>query len=257
MVGAVIIGVANATAGKISTLEPIYIFLIWFGISFIIILGIIRWQESRLKKHLGLTQERWNKLREERMKHRQIYANRVNIPKMLLELQEYTISEVSKQQVTHEEAVAISKELFRETNKLALLPALIWYVMPLSLQRRIKMQVFFAQALLNWSAILKRHNLGTMVVVEQKAYQDLNQQIANCKVGLPAKTTAKIDGCIIMSDLLSSTVLFTTSRDFEEMLQSLGRVRNTLPYLVKGIDMGAGKLRSQVSEEIEKFLLGE
>jgi hypothetical protein len=244
LLGSIIIGAVNAAVGWFHGIGAIWTGVIWFAISFVIIMAITQWQENRLKKHLGLAQERWNKLREERMKYRQIYADRVNVSKVLLQLQQYTINEVEKQQVSPEDAKCIPAELLKATNKLALVPALIWYFAPMSLKRFIKIKGFLAQALLNWNAVLKRHNLGAMVVIEQKPYKDLYQQIIDYKVGLPRKTVAKIEMCIMMSDLLSSTVLLTTSKVFADQLQSLGAVRNILPYMAKGIDLNADELRS-------------
>jgi len=214
------------------------------------------WRENtRLRKEQS--PQEINKLREERKKQREIYADRVNVPKLLLQLQEYTMSEVKKQEVPEEEAIPIAKEFFWAFSKSALVPALIWYLLPLPLKLKFRMSTLQAQMLLNWSAVLKRHNLGAEVVTQQQGYKDLYSQIAGYKIGLPPKTVALINECVLASKLLSSTILFTTSKRFEEMLQEQGRVKNMLPYLIEGVDLNAVMLRSKVSEGIEKFLLGE
>ena len=81
----------------------------------------------------------------------------------------------------------------------------------MSLKRFIKVNNSLAHILLAWNSILKPYNLGAVVVAETQPYKDLYQQIIDYKVGLPPKIVSRIETCIIMSDLLSSTVLLATT----------------------------------------------
>lgn len=228
------------------------------GIGFsLMVLGILLFFVGIFKTP---TKETNDKLRKDRKKYRERYSISVNIPNVLLHLHEHILSEVSKQQKPKEKAASISADLIKVTDLLSILLMSPLFVIPKPFKKMFAKtrKPAVSTVICNWNAKLEKYNLGTLVVTKSKPYQTLLEKITNYKDGLPTKTTLKIDQYIVESETSSFLMLCEQLFCGDEMPSLIKwRFSLILPSIPKKIDRHMTKLRSDISEEIERFLLGE
>ena len=170
-------------------------------------------------KNQPLVQEQ----RETRAKHRQIYADRVTIPKLLLQLHEYVITEVSKQQIPSEIAIPLRSKLLKATDRSSLFFIVISYFLPRPLKNiSVKFSILSMPIIIrNWNVVFSKYDLGTLVIAQLDSYKVLYQQITDSKLVLPPNTVKKIDRCIMVSELFSSVVLWDSLYKLPQMPKNL------------------------------------
>ncbi|MBF8265372.1 MAG: hypothetical protein HW384_1236, partial [Dehalococcoidia bacterium] len=215
LVGGVIIGFANATITWFRQLEPIHVFAIWFVIAFVIIVGITKWQEERLKRLLKTKEDRWNRVREERTKLRQVYANRTELPKLLNELHQCNIEIVGKQKISKKQAQPLAKAFFLRCINLKLLWSVFYFFVPFFRKwfpsYTEKTTVEYA---MTFNAVLKDFKLGSLSIMSSPVYLSKYHQIREYEIGLPSKLIDRITGYIVLSNALSSLMLMREGSGF-------------------------------------------
>lgn len=258
-----VLSVINTVASYLHALPPIITFAIWFVIILIAFRIMAKYQEKRLKHRLQIDRERWNKLREEKIKLRQQYSNRMIIPDLLYKMSERVRKLMEDNPmilVTNdfdESITADFKELMQakhikkiELNKTDMLktltrfPALRKYKNPVHQVRALAISLY---------QVFASHGEGAMPLVEKDHdYQQLNKKIEKYLVGLPQSIHVKKDSHIQLANAYYTIMAI----DFSKVdLPAL--VRLSQPLFGTGVESELSAIRADISSSIEKFLTGD
>jgi len=160
-------------------------------ISFIVILMAFRvtyyFQEKKLKQRLGIERERWNKIREEKIRLRKPYENRLNITKLLAEMHEqsvlYTQSQLS-QNIPKKTWETVAKKTAKVIPKLTIFtmlqtPRFQWLAKQASIRRMI------SAFLLDMAGVLNSVGLGSLNITNEEKYLTVYNQVKDLENALP------------------------------------------------------------------------
>lgn len=259
IVGALIVGIANTIVGTFQQLNPLLMFLIWFAITFTVIVIINQIQERRLRKRLKIDESEWNRIREEKIKARQIYANRNELPEMLYALNQCNAEVIAKQKISNKQAIPIARAFFLRSINPRLIWAMFYFIVPFAM-RKISPQ-YTEKATTNYAitfnSVLKDFKLGSLSVMKDPDYLTKYNRIKEYEVGLPPKLVGQIAGYIVLSNALNSLLLLREDSALWQHAKFINRVKNYLPYMSIAIDSRLSKLSGDISQSIEGFLIGE
>lgn len=259
VIAAGVLAAMSIIIGIIQDTDPIIIALIAFVIILISFRVIYYFQEKKLKSRLGIEKERWSKLREEKIKARQIYANRNELPKMLYELNQCNAEVIAKQKISNEQARPIAKAFFLRCINLRLIWVTFYFLFPFimrSLSPRYAEKVTI-EYLMTFNSVLKDFELGSLSIMRDPIYLKQYSQIKEYEVGLPPKIVEQITGYILLSSALNTFVLFQEDSGLWQHIKFVNRVKSYLPYISISIDSRMSKLSGDISKGIESFLTGE
>lgn len=262
---AVVVGGVNTVLIILQQLPPLYLFLIITAITFAIILGTVKWYEKRLKKRLGIEQQRWDKIRKEKIRLRQPYANRTEIPKLLFDMFECS----SRLVEAHASQDDFSDKLLRIANKLdsagflssnspflrrlASIKSLKNpFGVPTNIPKLKQIEPGIINFLLGMQGAMKIENIGALQVSESDTeYQKLLSRVHKLQIGLPSKINTKINGHVQIASSMTNLSYF-------DLYPSVSPgISIALPYLKPNIYNYIFGLNSEISTLIEKFLLGD
>lgn len=259
VIAAGVLAAMSSIIGFIQDTPPITIAII----SFVVILVVFRisyyFQARKLKARMGIEKERWNRIREEKIKARQIYANRNELPKMLYELNQCNTEVIAKQKISKKKALPIAKAFFLRCINLRLIWAIFYFLFPfvmrrLSPQYAEKATIEYA---ITFNSVLKDFNLGSLSIMKDPVYLKQYNQIKEYEVGLPPKLVGQVTGYILLSSALNSLMLLQEDSPLWQHIRFVNRVKSYLPYMSLSIDSRMSKLSGDISKSIENFLTGE
>ncbi len=128
VVAAGVLAAMSSIIGIVQDTPPITIAII----SFVVILVAFRisyyFQDRKLKARLGIEKERWNRVREEKLRLRQPYENRLEITKLLSQMHdksvEYTQEQLQKN-ITKKKWEIIARSTTKVIPKLTIITMLL------------------------------------------------------------------------------------------------------------------------------------
>ena len=263
IVAAGVLAAMTILIGKLQEVEPLILALITFVVLLIAFRIIYHLQEKKLKKRLNIDRERWNKIREERIKLRTQYSDRIIIPELL-----YKMGEIAKklteenplEPVTTDDEDMMSD--FRELTEmkhakgmrldkamdvkkvLANFGNLRKYKNPAHKTRALVFSLY---------QVLTVHGEGAKFLVENnEEYCNLDKQVEELLIGLPQAIHNKKDSYT----QLANAYYTIAAIDFSKIeLPKL--VRLSQPFLGTAVVSELSAIRADISSSIERFLLGE
>jgi hypothetical protein len=261
LVDAIAAGVVAAMTiliGKLQGVDPVLLAIVTFIVLLVAFRIVYHLQEKKLKKRLNLDRERWDKVRDERVKLRQQYSNRTAIPDLLYKMSERVRGLMENTSITADENM---EEDFRQILQLKgrlevdlkagdakkileKFPSVKGYKDPIHQMRALVMSVY---------QVLTAHRKGARFIVEQDGeYQQLDRQIRELLVGLPQSIHVKKDGYTQLVNAYYSLAAV----DFSNMeLPQIFRLYQ--PFMKDVVVTELATIRAGISSSIEKFLLGE
>jgi hypothetical protein len=256
-----VLAAMTALIGKLQEIDP----LIIAGVSFLIYLSVFRLiyhlQERKLKKRLNIERERWDKIREKRIKLRLKYSSSTRVPKLLYEMSEKVRELMEKNPIVmtddNESMTDDLKAIMQlkdvksfeldtaDTKKLlARFPSVKGYKDPIHQMRALVMSVY---------QVLTAHEVGAKFLVEkEEEYQRLDKEVEELLVGLPQSIHVKKDGYTQLVNAYYSLAAI----DFGNTeLPQLFRLYQ--PFMKDVVVTELSTMRAGISSSIERFLTGE
>jgi hypothetical protein len=216
----------------------------------------VRLERDQARKEKS--QQETNKVRDEKLRVRQVYANRIDIPQMLLEMDSYLTKQMDMQKISLKDIRLAMKRA--RWSFLTRFPLFLLYLSPIT--RRffhkapVNAVIGFSESL---NAILKDYGVGTLVITSKEGYKELYDKIVEREIGLPPITASKINQAIALSNTLNCLRIFSPNRSYWKSIKS--RKPNALVVSLYSLSLLLNNvmstLRSQISFDIEKFLIGE
>lgn len=264
VIAAGVLAAMTSIIGIIQDANPIIVAIIAFVIILLVFRVMYYFQERKLKSRLGIEKERWNKLREEKIRQRQIYTERKQIIlDTLLKMDKYLAGVIEKQDVSASQFVRAFKKVWRG-RLLSLFTGTFTFMR--GNQRRFlnyKMKLTI-DMLARINTAFRDYNLGTLVAINKPAYKSMDEQIRELENGFSLKVINDINQTILYTQTISCMGLIKLDRPFwsrikintmneSAILTFKTALSNTQWQIANILD----NARGQVAEDIDKYLLGE
>ncbi len=254
-----VLAVMASMIGFLQNADPLIIAIISFAVILITFRIIYYFQEKKLKIRLGIERERWNKLREERIRLRKPYENRLEISSLLSQMHDQAILFTKRQlqeNITKTKWEKIFKDVRRVIPKLTIismffLPRLQW------LGKSKRVQRMMMSFVLDITGILRTHGYGSLQAESEEIYSGLYNSVKIYEDGLPPKICKEIEGNIMLSKMLSTLQIFDPSQPFIRKLNINPSFVNKFQFLLPTAHMMLSQSRGNIHEAIERWLTGE
>jgi hypothetical protein len=258
VIAAGVVAAMTILISKLQGVDPFLLAIITFVVLLIAFRITYHLQEKKLKKRLNIERERWDKIREERIKFRQQYSNRTMIPDLLYKMGERVRELMEKTPLLlADDMVDDFKEIMQlrvpmtiKLNRtdakklLAKFPSVRHLKDPIQQRRALTMSVY---------QVLTAHGQGAKFVVEKdEEYQRLDKQVEELLVGLPRSIHIKKGGYAQLVNAYYTLAAVDYSKGELPRLFHLYE-----PFMKAVIVTELSTMRAEISSIIEQFLIGE
>jgi hypothetical protein len=214
-------------------------------------------ENNKLKKPVDL--QKWNKIREEKIRLRKPYENRLGISEILLKMEQLVWQYTAKQleeQIPKKIWKDISDDVKVMVTKPKVLTLLLLPKLP-GLAKKLNATKLIVPFLLDVTAVLKRHGYGSLEVENDTEYKALHDKVKNLEVGLPAKICEAIESDVVISQMMSSMQIFEPSQSAFKNMDFDPQFINKFQYLLPTTHMMLSKSHGNIHSMIEKWLTGD
>lgn len=259
VIAAGVLAAMTTIIGVIQNTEPVIVAIIAFVIILVVFRVIYYFQEKRINKHLGIERERWNRVREEKIRIRKTYENRLEISKYLTRMNESVI-EFNQDQlnnnISKKKWEQIAKDIGRVIPKHSVFLMLILPRIQSITNKKFAMR-FITIFLVDITGVLNKHGLGSLEAEKNGEYAGYLKQVRDSEVGLPAKICSDIEANILLSKLFGSLLIFDVSQSAFRKIEINPNYANKFQYLLPTLQIMSSKGIGNIHESIEKWLMGD
>jgi len=259
IIAAGVLAAMTLIIGTIQDANPIIVAVIAFVVIFIAFRVIYYLQKRNLKKQLGIEDEQWNRVREEKQKYRTRFEDCKLISNELLAIHE-TVQLIMVKQLLDGIDTETWKKFTRQFEQLIIrrpswiLFAII-YRIPL-LKKLLNPQRFAIILLVDITGIFNRLQLGGLQLDKNPNFIELTNKVRKYQIGLPPETVKKIEAYINLNKISSCLLLFDISQDKFGNLPINPSIVNSLQFAKSSIDIDMSKQRAHIASDIECFMTG-
>jgi hypothetical protein len=258
VIAAGVLAAMTILIGKLQEIDPLLLAIGTFIVLLIAFRIVYHLQERKLVKRLNIEKERWDRIREERIRVRQQYSNRTIIPDLLYQMGERVRELMEKTPLVLADDMAddfreimqlrvpMTIKLNRADAKqlLAKFPSVRHLKDPTQRRRALVMSTY---------QVLTAHGQGAKFVVEKdEEYQRLDKQVEELLVGLPRSIHIKKGG---YGQLVNAYYTLAAVDYSKGELPRLFRLYE--PFMKAVIVTELSTMRAEISSLIEQFLIGE
>lgn len=270
IVAAVVVAVIDTILLQLRQIPWGYEFAGIFLFTILVIYLLVWIEKKHLKKRLQIDQQRWSRLRQEKIEYRKSYENKKELPEKLLSLDRILTKGIEHQKLSDNQFILLMKGTFNWMSWPILIIVAVTYGNPITRRMFQKLHFnFTVQTAIRMNTLLKNYRIGTLPITTDKSYNTLYQEIITLENGLPPKIIAHINLAILLSNVINCLRLINAGQPFwkklkyktpmqEKLYQPLVlKLKDGLSYLTLQIDDSMSKIRAQVSTDIEGFLMGD
>lgn len=211
-----------------------------------------------MKIRLGIERERWNKVREEKARLRKPYEDRLQISKLLADMNERAIIYTKEQlntNITKKQWESIAKDVGKVIPKHLILLMLILPRFQTLAKNKLATR-FLTAFLIDITGVLNNHGYGSLEAEKDATYSQYLKQVRDYEIGLPANICSAIEGNILTSKMFSTLQVFEPSQPAFRKLDINPAYVNKVQYLLPTIQIMSGKSVGNIHESIENWLTG-